>query len=241
MWWREGGVVAVVVACLAACTGVTGVRHRVAPGENLYRIGKAYGVPAAELARLNDVADPRHLEVGQMIVVPQARRTLPVGVITPERARADRPSPRELPTGPAPFIWPVARGVLSSEFGTRGESHHDGIDISTPAGTPVRAARTGRVLYSDQLRAYGNLVIVDHGEGYASVYAHNRDNRVRAGDLVRQGDVIAAVGETGRTFGPNLHFEIRKDNVARNPLFYLPGPSAERAAAGSVDVVEKMP
>ena len=239
--WRRGGVlVAVAVVCATACGGAVGVRHRVAPGENLYRIGKAYGVSHEELARRNGIADPARIEVGQTIFIPHARTHLPVEVITPVSAQADRPAPRELPDGPAPFIWPVTSGIVTSDFGARGESHHYGIDISAPVGTPVRAVRAGRVLYSDLLRGYGNLIIVDHGQGYATVYAHNLDNRARAGDQIRQGEVIASVGETGRTSGPNLHFEVRKDNVARNPLFYLPG-RPQRAAEMRSDVVEGAP
>ena len=105
----------------------------------------------------------------------------------------------------------------------------------------MRAARAGRVLYSDTLRGYGNLIILAHDDGYATVYAHNRENRARVGDEVRQGDPIAVVGETGTTAGPNLHFEIRKDNVARNPLFYLPATGDPRAASSRVVVVEKAP
>jgi len=237
--WGRGWVAAVVAAGLVACGGPAGLRHRVVRGESLYRIGQAYGVPPETLARVNKLKDPGRLEVGQVIVIPHARRELPVAMITPDRARADRPAPPELPRGPSPFVWPVDAGVVSSTFGPRGESHHDGIDISTPEGTPVRAARAGRVLYSDRLRGYGNLVIIAHDEGYATVYAHNRENRRRAGEDVRQGDVIGVVGSTGKTSGPNLHFEIRKDNVARNPLFYLPPLPAGRAASGHEDVVQK--
>jgi murein DD-endopeptidase MepM/ murein hydrolase activator NlpD len=204
-------------------------------GETLYRIGKAYGVSDGELARLNGIRDPARIDVGQVIVIPHATRPLPVQVITPERARADRPASRELPTGPEAFVWPVRGGVVTSDFGPRGATHHDGIDISCPVGTPVRAARAGRVLYSDRLRGYGNLIIMEHGDGYATVYAHNRDNRAHTGDVLRQGDVIASVGETGKTSGANLHFEVRKDNVARNPIFFLPPLPARR-----LDVVEKV-
>ena len=77
-------------------------------------------------------------------------------------------------------------------------------------------------LYNDELRGYGNLLILDHGEGYATVYAHNRVNLVRTGAAVKQGDVIAEAGESGESSEPNLHFEVRQDNVARNPVFYLP-------------------
>jgi lipoprotein NlpD len=220
----------VAVGFLAACAGPAGLRHRVERGESLYRIAKAYGVSAETLARVNGIKDSQRIEVGQVIVIPHARRSLPVDVITPEKARGDRPAPPELPRGPSPFVWPVDAGSLSSPFGPRGASHHDGIDISTSEGTPVRAARGGRVLYSDELRGYGKIVIVAHDAGYATVYAHNRENRTRTGEEVRQGEVIAAVGRTGKTSGANLHFEIRKDNIARDPLYYLP-PLPDRQAA----------
>jgi lipoprotein NlpD len=236
----RGWIVMAGVVVLVGCGGPAGLRHTVTRGDNLYRLGKAYGVSPEELVHANGIKDPDRIEVGQVIVIPHATRELPVEMITPERARADRPGPRELPGGPSPFLWPVS-GVVSSDFGPRGASHHDGIDISTPEGTPVRAARAGRVLYSDTLRGYGKLIILEHEDGYATVYAHNRDNRARVGDQVRQGDPIASVGNTGTTSGANLHFEIRKDNVARNPLFYLPPPPLGRAASRRVDVVERMP
>ena len=228
----------VVLIELIACAGPAGLRHRVERGESLYRIAKAYGVTPEELARVNGIRDTGRIEVGQVIVVPRARRALPVGVITPESARGDRPAPPELPRGPSPFVWPVEAGVVTSPFGPRGDTHHDGIDIGSREGAPVRAARAGRVLYSDHLRGYGNLIIVAHDDGYATVYAHNRENRARPGAEVRQGDVIALVGQSGTTSGPNLHFEVRKDNIARNPLFYLPALPAGGAAYRRVDVVE---
>ena len=235
-------VAAFALLLVAGCTP-TVLRHRVRPGENLFRIGKAYGVSYQELARRNHITDPDRIDVGAIVVIPHATRELPVDLITPEQARADQPLARELPSGPTPFIWPVT-GAIASPFGPRGDGHHDGIDISCPEGTPVRAARGGRVLYADTLRGYGNLVIVAHDQGYATVYAHNRTNRVKAGDVVRQGDVVAVAGETGKTEGPNLHFEVRQQNVARNPLFYLPAlppvrGSASGGAPAGAPVVEK--
>lgn len=228
---RWAGALVAGMMMVAAC-GSSGLRHTVKPGENLYRIGQAYGVSHHELARVNGIANADRIEVGQVIRVPSATRVLPVEVITPARARGDRPSARELPSGASPFVWPVTSGVVSSQFGPRRASHHDGIDVSAPEGTPVRAARAGRVLYADELRGYGNIVILEHDGGYASVYAHNKTNHKRAGDRVRQGEVIALLGETGKTSGPNLHFEIRKDNIARNPLFFLP-PVPGRTASGT--------
>jgi murein DD-endopeptidase MepM/ murein hydrolase activator NlpD len=208
-----------MVAGALACHATRGLHHRVEPGESLYRIGQAYGISHLALARANGIRNLDRIEVGRVLVIPDAKRAVPVRMVTPERARDDRPA--EVPPGAMPFLWPVEGGRLSSSFGPRDAAHHDGIDISAPSGTPVRAARDGRVLYSDTLRGYGNLIIIEHDSGYATVYAHNRENRADRGDVVRQGEQIATVGETGKTSGPNLHFEIRKDNVARNPVYFF--------------------
>lgn len=204
-----------------------GIYHDVIRGENLYRIGKAYGVSHQELARANRLTNPDRVEIGQRLFIPGGKRRLPVNVITPRSALASMPPPEDLPKGNPLFVWPVD-GALTSTFGPRGRSYHDGIDIAARIGTPVRAARDGRVIYSDALRGYGKVVIVEHHGGYATVYAHNEDNLVGAGDHVRQGDAIAKVGSSGRTSGPNLHFEVRKDNVARNPIYFLPRLLARR-------------
>ena len=119
------------------------------------------------------------------------------------------------------FKWP-AEGRISSLFGPRGKANHDGIDIAASEGTPVFSAAPGVVLFSGVLRGYGQVVIVGHAYGLSSVYAHNREMFVRTGARVRRGSVIASVGRTGRATGPNLHFEIRRENVALNPLQYLP-------------------
>jgi lipoprotein NlpD len=224
----EWVLVVVAAGALAGCAAKT-LEHRVKPGENLYRIGLAYGVTHQQLAEANSLRNPDRIEIGQVIRIPGANRELPVNTITPIRARDDRPPLKDIPAGPKAFAWPVRGASLSSGFGPRGATHHDGIDLAVPVGTPVQAARAGRVLYSDELRGYGNIVILEHEGGWATVYAHNQENLVRAGEVVRQGDVIGSVGETGQTTGPNLHFEIRKDNVARNPLFFLP---QGRAVAG---------
>ena len=111
---------------------------------------------------------------------------------------------------------------ITSGFGLRDGNHHDGLDIGAPRGGGVAASRDGRVIFSDRLSGYGNVVILEHSKGFTSVYAHNATNLVRKGARIRQGQRIATVGATGRTNSPHLHFEIRKDNVARNPRFYLP-------------------
>lgn len=119
------------------------------------------------------------------------------------------------------FVWP-AEGTLTSKYGPRNKSFHDGIDIAAPVGTPVVAAAAGEVIYSGKLRGYGKVIIVRHGKGYVSVYAHNNVNHAKEGQTVKQGQKLAEVGKTGRATGPNLHFEIRRNNKAQNPLEFLP-------------------
>lgn len=238
--WGRGGVAVAAVLTVAGCSAWSrvprpddvGIYHEVRPGENLYRIGKAYGISHRELARINDIANPDRVEVGQRLFIPGGRRVLPVNVITPRRAVVGTADVRDFPRGEGIFIWPLASGTLTSTFGPRGESFHDGIDIGAPPGTPVHASRDGVVIYSDTLRGYGNVVIVEHAGGYVTVYAHNQENLVHAGDHVRQGELVARLGSSGRTSGPNLHFEIRKDNLARNPIYFLPSQTAQRAQDG---------
>lgn len=199
-----------------------GIYHVVQSGENLFRIGKAYDVSHQELARINRIADPGQISVGQRIFIPGATRQLPVEVITPQTATAERPAtPEPQDKGREGFIWPV-RGNITSRYGPRGNSFHDGIDVSVPEGTPIVAIEKGEVIYKDQLRGYGNLVIIRHAGGFVSVYSHNKKNFVHEGQEVAQGEVIGEVGDTGRTTAPHLHFEIRKNNVTQDPLHYLP-------------------
>ena len=198
-----------------------GIFHVVKPGENLFRIGKAYDTTSEELARVNGIRDPRQIFVGQRIFIPGATRQIPVEVITPADGGG---APRSLAQGDGEegvFLWPVS-GSLNSGFGPRGSSFHDGVDIAAPEGTPIRAVEQGDVIYSDQLRGYGNMVIIRHSGGIVSVYAHNQVNLVRDGQQVARGEIIARVGSTGRVTGPHLHFEIRKNNLAQDPLRYLP-------------------
>lgn len=133
----------------------------------------------------------------------------------------------EVPSG-GKLAWPLpSRGEITSDFGMRvhptfkTRMMHTGIDIRMPSGTPVYAAGPGEVLYAGWLRGYGQIVIIDHGKELSSVYAHLSRLAVGEGDRVRKGQNIGAVGTTGTTTGAHLHFEVRVNGEAKNPMHYL--------------------
>jgi murein DD-endopeptidase MepM/ murein hydrolase activator NlpD len=135
------------------------------------------------------------------------------------------PGVAPLPAGPVQgasggWIWPV-NGTLTSPFGYRWGRMHEGIDISVPEGTPVRAAKPGTVILAAYTGGYGNYTCVDHGGGLSSCYAHQSSYAVSPGDQVAQGEVIGYSGNTGSSTGPHLHFEIRVNGSAVDPLGYL--------------------
>lgn len=118
------------------------------------------------------------------------------------------------------LIRPVS-GTITSRFGARGRSTHTGLDIANNKGTPIKAAAGGTVTYSGWKGSYGNLIIITHGNGVQTYYAHCSELYVTAGTKVSQGQKIAAVGSTGNSTGPHLHLEIRVNGVAQNPQNYL--------------------
>ena len=118
------------------------------------------------------------------------------------------------------FIWPV-NGAVVSGYGMRWGRLHEGIDIAASTGTPIWAAAAGTVIHAGWLGGYGNLVVVDHGNGLATAYAHASAILVGVGQQVAQGESVALVGSTGNSSGPHLHFEVRVNGVAVDPLLYL--------------------
>jgi murein DD-endopeptidase MepM/ murein hydrolase activator NlpD len=143
----------------------------------------------------------------------------------------DRPVAPPPPTAPnAPvsnFIWPVHGHVLSSYGESAQGTHNDGIDIAAPAGTPVLAAGAGEVAYAgNELKGYGDLILVKHDNGFITAYAHNATMLVKRGDRVSRGQEIAKVGATGAVDQPQLHFEIRRGTRALDPSDYLPAQGA---------------
>ena len=201
-----------------------GVYHKVRKGETLWRICYAYQVNMKKVCRANRIKDPGHLVVGQEVFIPGAKWARKVKAAPTQTAPASKPAPPKASPSPAKlsFIWPV-KGPVTSWFGPRKGRPHDGIDISAPKGTPIRAAEKGKVIYSDNgISGYGNLIIIQHSGGFHTVYGHNLRNRVDVDERVNKWQVIAEVGNTGRSSGYHLHFEIRKNERAVDPMNYLP-------------------
>ena len=129
-----------------------------------------------------------------------------------------------------PTLLPVVDGWFSSNFGYRIDpfnglqSFHEGIDFPAEAGTPIVAAASGKVIESGYQPQYGKIVVIDHGNGLVSRYAHASEVYVNEGDLVVRGQRLAAVGSTGRSTGPHLHFEVRLNGVPQNPARFLRAP-----------------
>ena len=119
------------------------------------------------------------------------------------------------------FIYPIVGARLTSGFGPRWGTMHYGIDLACASGTPIKASDGGTVVFSGWGNGYGNMIKIDHGNGFYTLYGHNSKNIVSVGQKVAQGEVIGYVGSTGNSTGNHLHFEVIKNGVKQNPLNYL--------------------
>lgn len=216
--------------------------HQVAKGDTVYSISRRYGVPMNELMRANGISQPYTIVIGQALIIPPAGAT-PANVAASKPASVEKPAakpatapkpPRAtpaqvaaLPNPPArsgrSFGWPV-KGKIILGFGPQsGGSNNDGINIAVSRGAKVTAAENGIVAYAgNELRGFGNLVLVKHADGFMTAYGHNEQLLVVRGQKIRKGQVIARAGSSGNVATPQLHFEIRKGRSAVDPLRYLP-------------------
>ncbi len=184
---------------------VTGVTYTVKKGDTLESIAKKLKSDADEIADFNGVGADRKLAVGLEIVVPDGEKEAPVVIKKPSSV-AKKPT--------LGLAWPAPAGVL-----TQGLHGHNGVDIGAPIGSRIVAAAAGTVIISRDdggyNGGYGNYVVISHPNGTQTLYAHNTSNSVRVGQKVDKGQTIGAVGNTGRSTGPHVHFEVRG---AANPF-----------------------
>jgi len=201
-----------------------GVVHVVQPGQTLWRIARAYDVDLDTLVQANGVADPSRVEVGTPLVVPGARAMLLV-VPYPAPPPSPHSTPSVRPGPPGDFLWPVEGGAFMRPFGEARRHHaHAGIDIRGARGQDILASRDGVVAFCGRTTTgYGTMVVVDHGDGVQTLYAHADKVLVAKGDSVRRGEPIAHMGRTGNATTEHCHFELRLENRAVDPMLYLLG------------------
>jgi murein DD-endopeptidase MepM/ murein hydrolase activator NlpD len=183
-----------------------GTYHKVKQGETLWRIAKTYNVSVDDIAQTNNIPRAAKIEKGQLVFIPGATKVLDI-VLDVDYAQND-------------FVWPVKGKVIRYYHERYGNEVHKGIDIKASVGDEVKAARTGRVVFADYLSGYGYTVILDHSDGFHSVYANNSKLLVALGELVLKNGTLAHVGHSRNL--AYLHFQIRKKSVEDNPLYYLP-------------------
>jgi murein DD-endopeptidase MepM/ murein hydrolase activator NlpD len=197
---------------------VDGVYHTVQQGDTVEKLAKTYETSVDKIIsfELNQLEEPYTLATGQRIMLPDGRKKVTLSNYYPMTRVYRRP--QNAPTGSGRFAWP-AQGILTQKFW----SGHTGIDIGSRTGTPIYAADDGYVVLAGvDTWGYGNQVLIDHGNGYLTRYAHLHTIGVRAGQSVKRDQQIGTMGSTGRSTGPHLHFEIIYSGVFRNPLGFLP-------------------
>lgn len=188
-----------------------GVIHKLAPYETLADVARIYHVSYNTLVNYNGLRSGR-IKAGMNIIVPGAN-PLPLG----QQSSSSNNTPSS-----SGFIWPVSGKVkITSNFGARWGRMHEGIDIGLPIGTPIKAAKSGKVTLSGWSSGYGYAVFIKHDNDTITRYGHNSKLLVKKDQFVYQGQVIALSGNSGRSNGPHLHFEIRIKNRAVNPRKYL--------------------
>lgn len=188
-----------------------GVYHKVQKGETLWRIAKTYQVDIDSIVQTNRIPDVAKIGTGQLLFIPGVTET------------REAPPLEEAGKDENGFMWPAKGKVVSFYRSEEGDIKNSGIDIEAEANTAVLASRSGKVsFYCDDLKGYGKTVIVEHGDGFSTIYTHNAQVLVTVGQQVKRGQLIAKVGSTGRTSTPKLHFEIRREAKSQNPFHYLP-------------------
>ncbi len=216
---------------VAGCSSSSdsGSTYTVKRGDTLYAISRSTGTSVRDLARLNNISPPYTIEVGQKLKLSGSTKTRPTSGKTTTKSStktaAVRPSssvPQSSwpPVGQRCWLWP-ASGKVILPYSTA-DGGNKGIDISAARGTPVYAAGAGKVVYvGNQLRGYGNLIMIKHSEDYITAYAHNDTLLVNNGQSVKAGQKIATMGSTDAA-SVRLHFQIRYRATAIDPLRYLP-------------------
>lgn len=229
----------IVTGSVSKGADLVGGRYKVVSGDSLSKIAAKYGVRASNLMKANGLTGS-NIKIGQMLTIPGVDVSRQAGLNSATN-RTNAPKSYVKPTvdktvtnsvntqapqatGFGKLRWPVSGRVVSSFGSSKNGQRNDGIDISVPEGTAVKAAENGVVIYSGgDLENFGNLVLIRHQDGLVTAYAHNKYNSVKKNEQVKRGQIIAASGRTGSATTPVLHFEVRKNSKPVDPKKYLGG------------------
>lgn len=182
---------------------IKGIIYRVSPGESVASISQKFNVKIKTIREDNQLSESSSLKIDQKLILRGAK---------PEFSYQDRLDQK--------FMYPINTRI-TSHFGPRWGRVHEGTDFAAPMGSPIRAASSGRVVFSGWANGYGKVVIIEHQKGLRTLYAHNSQLIVRKGESVGKGEVISRSGNTGNSTGPHLHFEVQVNGRPENPLNYI--------------------
>ncbi|MBI4272424.1 peptidoglycan DD-metalloendopeptidase family protein [Candidatus Uhrbacteria bacterium] len=205
---------------------VNGVVYIVRKGDTLGRIAQLFNTEVEKIIQINGLARADSISIGQTLILPDAHPYAPAQPRTPSTLLARLrnfilPSPKRIGesaiSSAVRFIWPTSARRITQYFNWR----HSGVDVAGPISNKIYAAAGGRVTLSGWQRGYGLTLLVDHGNGYVTRYAHARKLLVSSGDYVDKGETIAMMGSTGRSTGPHLHFEVLRNGRRVNPLSFI--------------------
>lgn len=182
---------------------VKGLLYKIGPGQSINSIAEKFNIDSSVIRKANNISSREKVKVDRLVLVPGVK---------PEFGYKDRLEKM--------LVKPV-NARISSHYGKRWGRIHEGIDYAINIGTPIRASGAGRVVYSGWSNGYGYTVIIEHRKGLRTLYAHNSKLLVSVGEWVERNEIISKSGNTGNSTGPHLHFEVRINSRAVNPLNYL--------------------
>ncbi len=203
---------------------VSGVTHKVKSGETVSAISRKYGISEDQIVSANNLLDIKDIKIGQKLIIPGGRLVVPTSTVavkkitTPQVAPITKlfQQPENIDSGTG-YVWPAGVRRISQYYSWK----HTGLDIAGPTGTNIYAMDAGVVTFSGVSTGYGYNILIDHGNGMKTRYAHASKLYVEKGETISKGQVIMAMGSTGWSTGPHLHFEVIVNGVKKNPLSYI--------------------
>lgn len=216
--------ISIVVFILLTLEGCVWPKRRYmspAKDQTLQEFYTSKGIPISTIRREARLELDQIIEKGQKVFVPHEFK---------EQEMAKQQATSGTGGDMGNLIWPIQGASMSSGFGYRWNRFHEGVDLIAPIGTPIHGAASGEVIYSgNKIKGYGNMVVVKHSANIATVYAHNKINLVKKGQQIKKGQRIAELGNSGKSTGAHLHFEVRQGSKPIDPTLMLPKQKAKWA------------